>query len=297
MRVGVVDLGTNSTRLLIADVDDGKVDELTRRVEITRLGEAVDAGGRLLPDAERRVRWCLDAYRHDLEAFAPDRTIAIGTSALRDAENGVQFLHEIGQEYGFVTRLVSGEEEAELTFRGVLSDRRLSDATLVVDIGGGSTELTLGGNAGPVFSRSFQLGCVRLTERFLASDPPTPGELERSAAYVREELPALEPVDAVGVSGTITTIAALDLQLAEYDAARVHGHRIALTAVAHQLDRLAALTTAERTRIPTMEPGRAPVIVAGALILLEVMTAYRLEGIEASERDLLHGAALTAAAV
>jgi len=296
VRVGVVDLGTNSTRLLIADVAAGKVGEVARSVEITRLGESVDDGRKLVPAAMTRVRRCLDAYRETLDTFAVERTLAIGTSALRDAENGDQFLAEVEQEYGFTTRLVNGEEEADLTYRGVLSDRRLSDDTLVVDIGGGSTELTLGGNAGPVFSRSLQLGCVRLTERFLASDPPTTGELERSAAYVREELPALEPIDAVGVSGTITTVAALDLELAAYDPARVHGHRVALTAVAHQLDRLAVLTTVERTRIPTMEPGRAPVIVAGALILREVMTAYRLEVIEASERDLLHGAALAAAA-
>src|SRR5262249_17137806 len=165
-----------------------------------------------------------------------------------------------------------------------------------VDAGGGPPGLVLGGPAGVSFSTSLQMGCVRLTERFLASDPPTRAELEACGAYARSLLPRLEAVGAIGVAGTVTTIAALDLGLAEYDPERIQGHVIARSSVEHALTRPAALTTAERTAVPAMEPDRAPVIVAGAVILLEVLRAYDLEAIEASERDLLDGAALTAAA-
>jgi len=297
VRVGVVDLGTNSTRLLVADVSDGRVVEIERRVEITHLGESVDSDGRLLPAAMARVRRCLDGYRRDLARLRAEQTLAVGTSALRDAENGRAFLAEIARDNGFTVRLVSGIEEAELTLRGVATDRPLDDRTLVVDIGGGSTELTLGGLDGPTFSTSLQLGCVRLTERFLASDPPTTEELARSAAFVREALPDLRPASAIGVSGTVTTIGSLDLELSEYDPERVHGHVIPRDSVRRQLDRLASLTTAERMRIPTMEAGRAPVIVAGAQILHELMSAYELGEIEVSERDLLYGVALASEAL
>jgi exopolyphosphatase/guanosine-5'-triphosphate,3'-diphosphate pyrophosphatase len=273
---------------------DGRVGEVKRRLTITRLGEAVDSSGRLLPAATVRVRRCLADYRGELEVLGVQRTLAIGTSALRDAENGEAFLRGLEQEYGFATRLLSGVEEAELTFRGVSSDRTMSAGTLVVDIGGGSTELIVGGTGTASFSTSLQLGCVRLTERFLDSDPPTADELARCAAEVRDNLPALEPMAAIGVSGSVTTIAALDLDLPEYDPERVHGHRIGRESVDRQLNRLAGLTMAERARIPTIEPGRAQVIVAGAAILLEILTAFALDEIEASERDILHGAALAA---
>jgi exopolyphosphatase / guanosine-5'-triphosphate,3'-diphosphate pyrophosphatase len=296
VRVGVVDLGTNSTRLLVADVSDGQVVEVERRVEITHLGESVDAGRRLLPAATARVCRCLDGYRRELIRLEAERAVAIGTSALRDAENGAEFLDEVAHRYGLQTLLVSGIEEAELTLLGVATDGPLTEDTLVIDIGGGSTELTLGGEKGANFSTSLQLGCVRLTERFLASDPPTTRELASLAARVRDELPEIHPVHAIGVSGTVTTLAALDLELVEYDPVRVHRHVVSRDSVARQLGRLAALTTAQRARIPMMEPGRAPVIVAGAEILFEVLSAYDLTEIETSERDLLHGAALAAAA-
>jgi exopolyphosphatase / guanosine-5'-triphosphate,3'-diphosphate pyrophosphatase len=295
VRVAAVDLGTNSTRLLVADVADGDVDEVVRRLTITRLGEGVDEHGRLLPSAVARIHACLAGYHAEAESLGAERTLAVATSAARDAENGGELLAEIEARYGFVTRLLSGEEEAALTLRGVSSGRGLSEGTLLVDIGGGSTELVLAGPESVSFSTSLQLGCVRLTERYLASDPPTTEELERCGDAVREALPPLEPVDAVGVAGTVTTIAALDLGLDSYDPVRVHGHRVAVSSVEWELARLAALRVAERRAVPGLEPDRAPVIVAGTVILWQVLRAYGLEEIEASERDSLHGAALAAA--
>ncbi len=288
MRVAAVDLGTNSTRLLVADVSHGSVDEIARRLQITRLGEGVDQRRRLLPLPIARVRNCLTEYRRELEGLGAERTLAFGTSAVRDAENGEAFLGEIEWSYGFDTQLLSGHDEALLTFRGVTAGREVEDGTLIVDIGGGSTELVLGGADGVSFHTSLDLGCVRLTERFGE-------ELEACAAYIRSALPDLQPGAAIGVAGTITAIAALDLGLVEYDAERVHGHRLTAGGVETQLERLAALTPDERRRVPGLEPERGPVIVAGAVILREVLAHYGLEGIEASEHDILHGAALEAA--
>jgi exopolyphosphatase / guanosine-5'-triphosphate,3'-diphosphate pyrophosphatase len=290
IRVAAVDLGTNSTRLLVADVEGGRVDEVHRETRITRLGEGVDQRRRLLPAPVARVRNSLADYRATLERLGAERTLAIATSAVRDAENGEAFLGEIEWSYGFATRLLSGDEEALLTRRGVASGRELEPATLVVDIGGGSTELILDED-----HVSLDIGSVRLTERFLSSDPPARDELDACAAAVCELLPELAPRTAIGVAGTITTLAALDLQLDEYDAARVHGHVIDAHDVDALTSRLAAMTTAERRALPTMEPERAPVIVGGALILREIVARYGLDAVETSERDLLDGAALVAA--
>ena len=283
MRVGAVDLGTNSTRLLVADVEDGTVRELERGLRITRLGEAVDTRRKLLPVAIARVRNVLSDYRRELEQLGVERTLAVATSAVRDADNGVAFLGEVEWSYGFTTRLLSGEEEAELTYRGVASGRSLDPGTIIVDIGGGSTELIL-----PDRHTSLDVGCVRLTERF-GEDADTAG------AFVGGLLPHW-PVDAaIGVAGTVTSLAALDLGLVDYDPERVHGHVLTAAAVDEQLRRLASLPLEERRRLPGLEPERAPVIVAGAAILREVLRRYELSSIEASEHDLLHGVALAAA--
>jgi exopolyphosphatase/guanosine-5'-triphosphate,3'-diphosphate pyrophosphatase len=295
IRVAAIDLGSNSTRLLVADVAEGRVDELTRHLRITRLGEGVDARGRLLPLPIARVRNCLSDYRRTIEDLGAERVLVIGTSAVRDAENGEAFLGEIEWSYGFATRLLSGDEEALLTFRGVAAERRLEPGTLIVDVGGGSTELIMGRHRGVDHHGSLDLGCVRMTERFLASDPPTADELEACAEAVRSALPRLAPRAAIGVAGTVTSLAALDLGLVTYDSELVHGHLISAAAVEEQLDRLASLSVAERRRVPGLEPERAPVIVAGAVILHEVLAAFGLAGLEASERDLLDGAALAAA--
>jgi exopolyphosphatase/guanosine-5'-triphosphate,3'-diphosphate pyrophosphatase len=285
--VAAVDLGTNTTRLLVAEIVGGRLRELRRETRITRLGEGVDARRRLLPVAVARTRNVLAAYRREASRLGAERVLLVATSAVRDAENGEALLGEIEWSYGFATRLLSGDEEAELTRRGVGATL---PGTLVVDVGGGSTELILDD-----LHVSVDVGSVRHTERFLPSDPPRPDELEACASAVRAELPRLVPERAVGVAGTITTLAALDLDLAEYERERVDGHRLTLTGARAQLDRLAALPLAQRRLVPALEPERAPVIVAGAIVLVEVLARYGLEAIEVSERDLLDGAALAAA--
>jgi exopolyphosphatase / guanosine-5'-triphosphate,3'-diphosphate pyrophosphatase len=283
VRVGAVDLGTNSTRLLVADVEDGVVRELARGLRITRLGEDVDTRRKLLPVAVARVRNVLADYRRELESLGADRTLAVATSAVRDADNGEAFLAEVEWSYGFATRLLSGDEEAELTYRGVAAGRGIEPGTLIVDIGGGSTELIL-----PSWHVSLDVGCVRLTERF--------GEdADAAGAAVATLLPDWPVERAIGVAGTVTSLAALDLGLVDYDPERVHGHVLSSTAVDEQLHRLASLTLEQRRQLPGLEPDRAPVIVAGAAILREVLRRYDLDAIEASEHDLLHGVALVAA--
>jgi exopolyphosphatase/guanosine-5'-triphosphate,3'-diphosphate pyrophosphatase len=288
MRVAAVDLGTNSTRLLVADVEGGRVEEVARQSEITRLGEGVDERRKLLPLPVARVRNVLSDYRREAERLGAERVLTIGTSAVRDAENGEAFLGEIEWSYGFATRLVTGDEEAELTLRGVATGRPLDEGTLVLDVGGGSTELTTTSER-----TSIDVGSVRLTERHLRSDPPSPGALAAAAREVRDLLPVLEPTAAVGVAGTITTLAALEL--GGYDHDRVHGFQLSRAAAERQLERLASLPLAERRELPGLEPERAPVIVGGALIICNVLDRYGLQGLEVSERDLLHGAALDAA--
>lgn len=277
-RVAAVDLGTNSTRLLVADVDGDRVVEVVRRSVVTRLGEGVDARRRLLPAPIARVRNVLSDYRRELEALGAERTLAVATSAVRDAENGEAFLGEVEWSYGFRTRLLTGEEEADLTRRGVGA---LDPHTLLLDVGGGSTEVGAGD-----FRQSLDIGSVRITERFLAADPPDPDELAAAAAAVRAELPALEVRDAIGVAGTVGQLAAL-----------VGTDVLSLAAVELQLERLSALALAERRTLPGLDPDRAPVIVAGCLIVREVLLRYKLDAIQFSVRDILDGAALEAAAL
>ena len=278
--VAAIDQGTNTTRLVVGDVEDGRIEELHRESRITRLGEGVDARRKLLPVPVARVRNVLSDYRRTAEALGAERTLLVATSAVRDAENGEAFLGEIEWSYGFVTRLLSGDEEAELTRRGV---GELGPATLLVDIGGGSTELVLGD-----FHTSLPMGSVRFTERH-------GDEAEASIGAARALLPDLEPEDAVGVASTITTLAALDLGLEVYDRERVHGHALTRGGAVAQLERLAALPLDERRRVPALDPERAPVIVAGAAIFVGILDAYGLDAIRVSEHDLLDGAALAAA--
>jgi exopolyphosphatase/guanosine-5'-triphosphate,3'-diphosphate pyrophosphatase len=285
VRVAALDLGTNTTRLLVADVVDGNMEDVHRESQITRLGEGVDTRKRLLPGPMTRVRNVLADYRRTLEELGAERALLVATSAVRDAENGVAFLGEIEWSYGFTTRLVSGDEEAQLTRRGV----QPKPGTLVLDIGGGSTELLLDD-----FHVSIDIGSVRFTERFIHTDPPADAELDAAAGAVREALAPYElaPKQAIGVAGTLTTLAALDL---DGDQARVHGHRLSLDAARAQLQRLASLPLEQRAELPGLEPKRAPVIVAGAVILTETLAHLALDAIEISERDILDGIALAAA--
>jgi exopolyphosphatase / guanosine-5'-triphosphate,3'-diphosphate pyrophosphatase len=301
-RVAAVDLGTNSTRLLVADVDDGRISDLARETRITRLGEGVDERRRLLPGPIARVRNVLTDFRRSAESLGAERTLAIATSAVRDAENGEAFLGEIEWSYGFATRLLSGHEEALMTFRGVTSDRPLEQGTVIVDIGGGSTEFVAGGRDGIRWHDSLDIGSARLTERFLHSDPPTEAELDAGAAAVRALLAQRVPdeirsdtLSAIGVAGTITTLGALALGLEEYDRDRVDGSELSAPALEEQLQRLASVELEERRRLRPLDPDRAPVIVGGAVIVREVLAFFGLDKLEISERDILDGAALAAA--
>ena len=300
-RVAAVDLGTNSTRLLVADIEDGRIRDVERETRVTRLGEGVDGRRRLLPLPIARVRNVLTDYRRTVETLGAERTLVIATSAVRDAENGEAFLGEIEWSYGFSTRLLSGHEEALLTFRGVTADRGLSEGTVIVDPGGGSTEFVVAASEGVRWHDSLDIGSARLTERFLHSDPPSAEELDACAAAVRALVAERIPDEvrasvsaAVGVAGTVTSIAALDLALEEYDPDRVHGHVVKADALARQLDRLASVPVDERRAIRPLDPDRAPVIVAGAVLVREVVAFFALDGIEVSERDILDGAALAA---
>jgi exopolyphosphatase/guanosine-5'-triphosphate,3'-diphosphate pyrophosphatase len=301
-RVAAVDLGTNSTRLLVADVDDGRIAQLARELRVTRLGEGVDERRRLLPLPIARVRNVLSDYRRLAESHGAERTLAIATSAVRDADNGEAFLGEIEWSYGFATRLLSGDDEALLTFRGVTSDRSLEPGTVILDVGGGSTELVFGGPDGVRWHDSLDVGSVRLTERHLRADPPTPDELAACAEAVRTLLAERVPDDVrhaatavVGVAGTITSLAALDLDLRSYDADRVHGHVLTVAGLEQQLDRLASVPVEERRRLRPLDPDRAPVIVGGAVIAREALAFFGLDELEVSERDILDGAVLAAA--
>jgi exopolyphosphatase/guanosine-5'-triphosphate,3'-diphosphate pyrophosphatase len=289
-RVAAVDMGTNSTRLLVADVLDGRIADVRRETRVTRLGEGVDERGRLLPVPITRVRNTLTDYRRAAERLGAERTLAIATSAIRDADNGEAFLGEVEWSYGFVTRLLSGHDEALLTYRGVTSERPVATETLIVDLGGGSTELIAGEPDGVRWHDSLDIGSVRLTERFLPSDPPTEHELVACAAAVRALLAERVPdeirertTSAVGVAGTITTLAAL-----------AEESPLTADALARQLDRLACLPVAHRRKLPSLDPARAPVIVAGAVIARETLAFFGLDELAVSERDILDGAALAA---
>ena len=297
MRVAAVDLGTNTTRLLVGDVEHGLVDEVVRREVITRLGESVDRRRILLPTAIARVRNVLVDYRREAEALGAERVLAVGTSAVRDADNGEAFLGEVEWSYGFATRLLTGDEEAQLTLRGV---GPLDDGTVVVDIGGGSTELIVGEGRVIDWHVSLQAGVVRHTERHLVSDPPTPVELEALAVDLRGLIEAamLEaPAAAAGiaVAGTPTSLAAIELGLEPYDAKRVHGHVLELPSIQRMLSTLASAPLSRRAEIRGMHPDRAPTIVAGVVTLVEVMRAFDLERITVSEHDILYGAAIALA--
>jgi exopolyphosphatase/guanosine-5'-triphosphate,3'-diphosphate pyrophosphatase len=291
VRVAAVDLGTNTTRLLVADVDDGRVEEVVRHEEITRLGESVDRRRILLPTAIARVRNVLVDYRREAEKLGAERVLAVATSAVRDADNGEAFLGEVEWSYGFTTRLLSGQEEAALMLAGIASDGPIEPRTLLVDVGGGSTELVVVGDSEVEAAVTTEAGSVRLTERFLVSDPPHGEELAACETHVRSLLPRLRVTHAIGVAGTVASAA----RIARGGAVSVHGDRLTRDFVKTMLDRLASLPLAERERVHGLASARAPVIVAGLVVLHEILTYYDVAELTVSERDVLHGAALEAA--
>jgi exopolyphosphatase/guanosine-5'-triphosphate,3'-diphosphate pyrophosphatase len=304
-RVAVIDLGTNSTRLLVADVaSDGQVREVERRTEVTRLGDGVDSSGRLSAEATTRVLACLEGYLRRAGELGTTETVAVATSAVRDAANGAEFREAVRERTEVDLRIISGDEEGRLTFLGATAGRPPAEegATLVIDIGGGSTEYVLGRPGSlPDFHVSTRLGSVRHTERHLSGDPPEEEGVARlaedAAAVVTAEVPE-ERRRAVGagvaVAGTATSLAAIDQRLDPYDPQRVHGYELTLAACERMLSMLAALPLVERREVAGLHPDRAPTIVAGVIILVESMRAFGLDSLEVGEADLLHGAALEA---
>ena len=330
MRVAAVDCGTNSLRLLVADVDPeaGRLTDVDRRMEIVRLGQGVDSTGRLAPEALERTLRALRGYARIIGDRSAVAVRMVATSATRDAVNAAEFVHGVSGVLGLEPEVLSGEEEAYLSFVGATAEFSGGPASpgggpyLVVDIGGGSTEFVLGdgpaaagqasadrapadltmGTAGPagVSAVSVDIGCVRLTERHLRSDPPRPAEISAAAADIDAALDAVAgalPVAAartlVGLAGSVTTVAGLALGLGEYDSARIHHARVSAEQVTAQTRRLLSQTREERAALGVMHPGRVDVIVAGALILREVVRAAQTGGMIAGEHDILDGITLS----
>jgi exopolyphosphatase/guanosine-5'-triphosphate,3'-diphosphate pyrophosphatase len=295
--VAAIDCGTNSTRLLVADAN-GR--QLVRLMRITRLGQGVDRDNRLAPDALDRTVGVLEEYRRSMDTFGVVRVRMVATSAVRDADNGADFSRRAGAAVGTAPEVLSGQEEGELAFRGASADLDSFDGdTLVVDIGGGSTELVLGRDSS-VRAVSLQLGCVRLTERFLISDPPPEAELASArAAIAREldraqrEMPQLSELSSsrrlIGLAGTVSTLTALYLGVAEYDPERLHHARLPTTEIQALCAKLAELPARSRAGLVGMVAGREDVIVGGALVLGAVAMRYGFDEVVASEHDILDG--------
>ncbi|GAA2726878.1 Ppx/GppA phosphatase family protein [Cellulomonas aerilata] len=314
-RVAAIDCGTNSIRLLVADVDPagGALTDLDRRMEVVRLGQGVDRTGRLAPEALERTFAATRRYADICAELGVERTRFVATSASRDAENRQDFVDGVRAVLGVEPEVVGGDEEATLSFRGatsVLADRHPAPF-LVVDIGGGSTELVLGTTT-PSAMLSMDVGCVRLTERHLHDDPPTAAQASAAATDVGAALdiatgvvPVGRTATLVGVAGSVTTVTAHVLGLPRYDPERIHGATLGVDEVLAACDDLLRRTRADRAALPFMHPGRVDVIGAGALVWAEVIRRVRdevataggeLTHVVTSEHDILDGIALSAAA-
>jgi exopolyphosphatase/guanosine-5'-triphosphate,3'-diphosphate pyrophosphatase len=299
-RVAVVDLGTNSTRLLVADVEDGVAHEVERLITITKLGEGVDGGRLLVPAAIERVRACLERYRATIDRHEPSLSLAYATSAVRDAANGEEFLADVERGFGLPVRLLSGDEEAVLTFEGVAAGRDISEPTVIVDLGGGSTEIVLGDAAGLQLHQSLDIGCVRLAERF-ATNGLDGRDREALVLHVRRLLMERIPFDdpplrGIGTAGTVTTLGTLHLGLDEEDPAALHGHRLPARWITQEAHRLASTPVDELRHRRGVSPERAQVIGSGALAISEIVGYFELDELEISEADILHGVAIELAA-
>lgn len=299
-RVAVIDIGSNSTRLLVADVKDGRVSPIERRSTVTRLGRGVDLSGRLATEAIEAACGAIDPYVATLQELGAEAVDAIATSAVRDAENGSAFIAELRERFALSARVLDGEEEARLTYLGATSETSPEVPTLVIDIGGGSTEMIVGQGREIDFHTSLQAGVVRHTERHLVSDPPAPAELDALATDLRAlieaaTLQAPRAEAGIAVAGTPTSLAAIELELEPYDPKRVHGHVLELRSIQRMLSRLASAPLAQRAEIPGLHADRAPTIVAGVVTLIEAMRAFDLERITVSEHDILYGAAIALA--
>ena len=305
MKVALVDLGTNTCRLYLGFVEGRAAVQHDRQTTVVRLGQGVDVTRRLHADAVARTRACLNGYAACIRAFAPGRVLLVTTSVLRDAGDGEIFLRSVNRDFGLPVRVLSGPEEAMLAFRGATAELagKLSGQLALVDIGGGSTELAVGeAGQAPPFTRSCDIGAVRLTERFFAHDPPLPVEIAAAEALVAETIAAALPSAvragvraAVGVAGTYTTLVAYKLGLRTYAPELVHGHMLRRDDIEAAIKALAGLTSAQRGQLAGIQPGRQDVILAGALIARTACMALGLESVRCSEADLLDGAALALA--
>lgn len=295
-RVAAVDCGTNSIRLLVAEVGETLV-PLDRRMTIVRLGEGVDRTGMLSEAALERTFTACRAYREVIDGFGAQRVRFVATSASRDARNAEVFTRGVADILGVQPEVVSGQREAELSFTGAISGSGITTPALVVDIGGGSTEF-IHGSLRPDAAISVDMGCVRFTERFAAADPVAPeqvaairAEAGRMLDAVESAVPLHDGAVLLGLAGTVTTVTALALGLTDYDSDRIHLATVPRAEVARVVGELVSLTREQRTALPVMHPGRADVIVAGALILDEIMLRTGAGSLTASEHDILDGIA------
>lgn len=304
-RYAAIDIGTVTCRMLVVDVGESGLHELTREYAITNLGEGVDATGELKPEAMERVVRAIDGFLAVRDSLAtPDhpvvRTVAVATSAARDARNAADFAARL-RERGIELSVIPGSREAALSFSGASIDFS-GERLMVVDVGGGSTEVVMGvGGAEPLCAHSFNVGCRRVTEKFLASDPPAPEELARARAWIREQMAswladqAKEAADlerVVAVAGTATTVVSIRERMETYDSSRVHKARVSRQELLEVYERLAALPLSARKKVVGLDPKRAPVMVAGLLILLEVLDFAGVDAFTVSETDILHGITL-----
>jgi exopolyphosphatase / guanosine-5'-triphosphate,3'-diphosphate pyrophosphatase len=303
VRVAGIDCGTNSLRLLIADPVDGRLVDVVREMRIVRLGEGVDRTGQLLPAALERTRVALADYAATITAHGAQRVRMIATSATRDAANRDAFVAMVRDVLGVEPEVISGAEEAALSFAGAAEGLPgVSGRLLIADVGGGSTELVLGEASTPHALRSYSMdvGCVRMTERHLHDDPPTPDQIRATVddllaaiATAAAEVDITAPATFVGLAGTVTTIAAIALGLDRYDAEAVHGSVLSAAQVHEVTARLLAMTHDERAALPVMHPGRADVISGGALVLRTLVEATGATEVIASEHDILDGIAFS----
>lgn len=301
MRIGAIDIGSNSTRLLLADIEDGQIQEISRESIVTRLGDGVDGSGALNDAAMTRVFDAIDEYSGEIALAGCERVGGVATSAVREAGNGAEFAEQIGAKFGIPIDVIGGDREAQLTFIGASSGDAIDRErrSLVVDIGGGSTEFIVGESGELRFHVSTKLGAVRQSERHLPSDPPAQAELDALLAEAAQIIESNVPVEhragiarGIAVAGTPTVLASVDQALEEFDPWKVHGYAISLDACESLLERLAALPLAERRNVTGLHPDRAPTIVAGAAILLSTMRAFELPEVVVSEHDILYGVAL-----
>ncbi|SDE27753.1 Ppx/GppA phosphatase family protein [Glycomyces harbinensis] len=303
-RVAGIDCGTNSIRLLIADVDaEGRLHDVVRRMEVVRLGEGVDQTGRLSEAALERTRAALADYTAQIREHGAEAIRMVATSASRDAQNAGDFKAMVESVLGQAPEVITGDEEARLSFTGAVATLPPHEGQrLLIDIGGGSTEFVRGTGADVAAAISVDVGCVRMTERHLHSDPPSPGEIDAAVAditAVADKALAVadadrEATELVAVAGTATTIAAISLDLDAYDPDAIDGTRLTYAEVARVAADLAAADHAARLAIPVMHPGRADVIVGGALVLRTVMERSGIDAVLISEHDILDGIALSA---